>query len=424
MSSMRFPLLALVALAAFLTVGAAPADAQQVHGFVEGLVGVRTAQGNGFDQGSYTAQESRLQLRIGDYGDDASYFARVDFLYDPQFRTEPQYSDAVGVEIREAHITYTGIGGMDFKLGRQPLTWGTGDLLFINDVFAKDWESFFIGRDAQYLKIPHNALRWGMYPSFVNVDLVLMPTFEASRLPSPPRLDTFYPFGNAQPTLEEPANTVDQGEIAARLSRYLGAWDVALYGHWGRLRQPLGAEDFVPDTSVTMFYPRFNTYGLSLRTPLLAGLVNLEGGYLDSRQDQQGDNPLVENSSMRGMFGYDRPLGGDFQLGIQGYYEWMLDYDRYQATLAPGQPERDELRQLYTLRLTRWFQYQTLQFSLFTYWSPTDKDYYLRFFIEKKLTDAMALALGTNVFGGEYDWTLFGSQEYNDNVYLRARYSF
>ena len=36
----------------------------------------------------------------------------------------------------------------------------------------------------------------------------------------------------------------------------------------------------------------------------------------------------------------------------------------------------------------------------------------------------MALAVGTNVFGGTYDWTLFGSQDYNDNVYLRARYSF
>jgi hypothetical protein len=153
-------------------------------------------------------------------------------------------------------------------------------------------------------------------------------------------------------------------------------------------------------------------------------MVNLEAGYLYSLQDKDGNNPLVENSSLRWMWGYDRPLGGDANLGFQGYYEWMQDYSAYEATLAPGQVNRDELRQLYTLRLTRWFQYQTLQVSLFTYWSPTDADYYLRFFVEKKLTDAMALAVGTNVFGGDEPWTLFGSQNYNDNVYLRARYSF
>jgi hypothetical protein len=33
------------------------------------------------------------------------------------------------------------------------ITWGVGDLLFINDVFPKDWESFFSGRPPEYLKL-------------------------------------------------------------------------------------------------------------------------------------------------------------------------------------------------------------------------------------------------------------------------------
>lgn len=31
---------------------------------------------------------------------------------------------------------------MDIKIGRQVLTWGTGELVFLNDLFPKDWQSF------------------------------------------------------------------------------------------------------------------------------------------------------------------------------------------------------------------------------------------------------------------------------------------
>ena len=39
------------------------------------------------------------------------------------------------------------------------LTWGTGDLLFINDLFPKNWKSLAIGRDDEYLKDPSGAVK-------------------------------------------------------------------------------------------------------------------------------------------------------------------------------------------------------------------------------------------------------------------------
>ena len=47
----------------------------------------------------------------------------------------------------------------DVSIGRQVQTWGTGDLLFLNDLFPKDFQSFFSGRDDEYLKAPGNAIR-------------------------------------------------------------------------------------------------------------------------------------------------------------------------------------------------------------------------------------------------------------------------
>ena len=50
-------------------------------------------------------------------------------------------------ELRELNFSFSPVDYMDVKAGRQIQTWGTGDLLFINDLFPKDWESFFIGSD-------------------------------------------------------------------------------------------------------------------------------------------------------------------------------------------------------------------------------------------------------------------------------------
>jgi hypothetical protein len=70
---------------------------------------------------------------------------------------------------------------MDVKLGRQILTWGTGDLIFINDLFPKDWISFFIGRDTDYLKAPSDAIKVSLFGEQANLDIVYTPQFDSDR---------------------------------------------------------------------------------------------------------------------------------------------------------------------------------------------------------------------------------------------------
>jgi hypothetical protein len=389
---------------------------QEIHGFVEGLNGVRTTEGDGFKEGSYTARGTRLQLRINDYSDTGEYFARVDYFFD---QAGNQNSD---LELREAYFTYTGFDALDFKIGRQITTWGTGDLIFINDVFPKDWQSFFIGREDQYLKAPVDAFRAGFYSDLFNVNVIAMPRFESDRLPTPDRLTFYNPMSMSTGPImpQEPEDTIDNGEVAVRLSRQIGGWETALYGYRGYFRQPVG---FSP-SSQQAFYPRLNVYGVSARRGLLGGVFNLEGGYYDSRDDKDGDDAFVENSSIRGMAGFDRQLMNDFQVGLQGYFEQMQDHDLYAGGLQTGAYEKEELRQLYTLRLTRWLKYQTVMLSLFSFYSPTDEDFYVRANASYKLSDPLEVALGANLFGGEHEETLFGQFDENDNVYLRLRYSF
>ncbi|MBI2840173.1 MAG: hypothetical protein HYX75_17795 [Acidobacteria bacterium] len=54
---------------------------------------------------------------------------------------------------------------------------GVGDLLFINDVFPKDWVSFFAGRPMEYLKVGVDGVRLRYTGSHVNGEILALPFF-------------------------------------------------------------------------------------------------------------------------------------------------------------------------------------------------------------------------------------------------------
>jgi len=110
-------------------------------------------------------------------------------------------------------------------------------------------------------------------------------------------------------------------------------------------------------------------------------------------------------------------------MGLQYYIEQMLDFGPYKRNLLSG-PARDRDRHLVTLRLTKLFMNQNLRCSLFTYYSPTDKDVYMRPNINYKASDNMAVEVGSNIFFGDYPNTFFGQFENNTNIYTGLRYSF
>lgn len=69
-------------------------------------------------------------------------------------------------------------------------------------------------------------------------------------------------------------------------------------------------------------------------------------------------------------------------------------------------------------------KYQTWRFSLFSFWSPTDKDFYLIPEAAWRVTDELTATVGANVFGGAKSTTFLGQLNSNDNLYLAMRYEF
>ena len=109
--------------------------------------------------------------------------------------------------------------------------------------------------------------------------------------------------------------------------------------------------------------------------------------------------------------------------GVQYYVEHMQDYGAYLDNL-PGGPAADRDRSVVTFRLTKLLMEQTVMLSLFTYYSPTDKDAYLRPRINYKVADDLALECGANIFFGDHPNTFFGQFQNDSNIYTAIRYTF
>ncbi len=386
-----------------------------LHGFYEVRAGYRTRKDP--YQKDMSLMETRLQVDIDGYTDWA----------DLKFKGDV-YGDLVDeqghFDLREANIFFRPGDAIDVKIGRQILTWGTGDLIFINDLFPKDWQAFFIGRDTEYLKAPSDAAKVSVFSDAVNVDFVYTPQFDSDRHVMGERLS--YWDANVQRLAgrdrlvhtDKPDRWFRDDEFAVRMYKNVDNVELAVYGYWGYWKSPAGQS-----LSGAALFPDLNVYGASARGTVGEGIGNVEFGYYDSDDDPGGDDGRIDNSQLRFLVGYTQEMAKDFTAGVQYYIEHMMDYSAYRASLMGGRA-RDQNRHVVTLRLTRLMMNQNLRLSLFTYYSPSDEDVYMRPNLHYKATDNLALELGANVFFGDEPHTFFAQFQNDTNIYAAVRYTF
>ncbi len=374
-----------------------------LHGFFQGNYTLDTAEENP-DGGDFKWAEERVQLKLDGSRDPYYLFIKTDVFYD-------HIDEEADIELREGYLDYVS-GNWDLRAGRQIITWGIGDLIFVNDVFPKDYEAFYAGRPLEYLKKGVDGVKIGLYPQTVNIELVVVPFFEPNTFP---REERFHDSMN--PDADEPAETLENTETALRAYRNIGGYDASLYFYRGFSRLPSINSDG------EFFYPELSVYGASVEGRALSGILGLEAGYYDSRQDRGGDDPTVANSSTRVLASYKKQFMEDLNIGLQYYVEYMHEYSEYERTLPVGYEKEDRLYHLSTLRLTRFVMHQDLRLSLFVFYSPSDEDHMLNPEVKYKFTDKVWAAVGGNIFDGNSSGR-FGQLDKNDNAYLHIRYEF
>ena len=394
----------------------------EINGFLMGnFSGRTTGQRSGGKEGDdLLLGEERLRLDIFGWAESIEASARVkgDFFHDA-------VAEEFDVDLREAYLDYT-TGEFDFRLGRQIVTWGVGDLLFINDVFPKDWVSFFSGRPLEYLKIGVDGFRTRYSSIPLNADFLVLPFFEPDNLPTSKRFFFFDPFSAIDSRdKHEPGTSFRNTELALRLYRRIGDFDVSAYAYKGFWRTPsMRPDSLVSPSRLTIFYPELSVYGLSGQGSGFNGILSFEAGYYHSRQDEDGDDPSIPNSQFKFLTGYQRQIGEDFTLGLQYYGEIITDHSALLDSLPTGFPRPKKYRDVVTLRLEHFFMHQSLNLSLFTFYSRADNDYLIRPKVFYKFTDTLSSTLGANIFGGQKNTTFLGQLDKNDNIYLTVRFDF
>ncbi len=366
--------------------------------------------------------EARLQMHADKDWElwAANLSLTVDYIADPVLADYgiDLETGAGAIDIREVSLVLSPLDFIDLKIGRQTLTWGTGDLLFINDMFPKDWNAFIIGREIDYLKAPSDAVKLSAFHSMVNVDLVLTPRFDADRYPDRARISSYDPatgaiLGQDSPIVAPaPGRWGRDSEVAVRAYREIKRFELAAYGYRGYWKSPAGMN---PSTGEATF-PKLSVYGASARGSLYGGIVNVETGYYDSRTDRSGDDPFVRNSEVRSTIGFERELVPGVTVGLQYYQEYMRSHGNYKKNLPQGAKPADRIRHLATARVSTTAMRERMRIGLFVMGSPNEMDLVLLPTVSYALSDQWRVHVAANIFQAEENDAFFGQLESNSSV--------
>ena len=299
-------------------------DNLEIHGFLMGNFTRRLSPSETAEPPvDFMLAEERLRLDVTAWSNsvDATAEVRADFFHDA-------VTGQFEVDVREAYLDYIA-GNFDFRIGRQIATWGVGDLLFVNDVFPKNWVSFFSGRPLEYLRTGVDGLRTRFSSSALNVEVLVSPFFTPDNFPTAERF--IFSGPSATITLrdrQKPEVTSGNTELALRLYRRVGNFDVSFYAYRGFSRTP----GILPDPSSpergTRVYPHLSGYGASVQRNSLGGVLSLEAGYYDPSESDTHDVLGVPESQKRFLVGYQKEIQRDFNLGVQylaesGAHQWV-----------------------------------------------------------------------------------------------------
>lgn len=357
-----------------------------VSGFTQGKLGYFLDNNN---QSSHASAQHGL-LRLEALLDQSFYHVSVktDSTYDVIANKWHNDVREMNINIDFANVEHPIISqsllaNMSINIGRQSLSWGLGDFVFINDLFAKDWQSFFNGDDLQYLKKTSDAIKLSYFMDAVSVDIVYLPTTTTDELVQP--LNGII--------------TPNHSSLHSRLYFSHQQSDYALYASDTWTNVPMlinGRMEYLAQKSI----------GASMITPLASGLLKTE-----IAQYWQTSSQGSELKQRRLLVGFEWELLPRLAIATQAYIERDDTYFEQHN------------RQLLTTQFTYTSTDATWTNQIMAFYSPNHHDNYLRATSTYRHNDDISITAGLNNLDGKPN-SFFGSLSNIDNAYLRFTYYF
>ena len=335
-------------------------------------------------------------------------------------------SDETGVELHEVYLDYTS-DSWDARIGHQIIIWGKADGIQITDIISPPDYTEFITRDLDEIRMPVNALKFRWLGDVTNAEVIWIPFFKSAVLPggdNPWVISPEFP-DDVDVTFnetKEPDKTLENGEIAGKLSFYLSGIDFAVsaFYTWDDFPSPHRKVKKDAGTRFLTFEPehhRLTVFGLEFSKPWGEFVFRGESAFYDGKYFEPEDieGQLFKKNSLNWLFGADWYPGGNWTIIAQFADNFIMDYsDRI---------KEDEHTWTATLNVSKKLLRETLTLSNMIYRSINDKDLLNRISAEYALTDEFHIFAGADIFSGDKE-SGFGMYEDNTEVWIKAKYSF
>jgi hypothetical protein len=391
---------------------AASSVGAQVTGFIQARQVQRTqtaADCQGLPGCTVMAQEGTAELLLE---------RRVSPQIALTLRTAGSRDDAIAVthaSVREAFADLGFGSSTSAKLGRQVLTWGVSDFLFVNDIFPKDYDAFFTGAGFDRFKQPVDAVKLSARVGDSDFEAVLA----RSQGDAAPRPERFAAAAATRAAL--PADTADDRvDLALRSATHVGGWDLAAYIASYRSRE---RRYFVGNAGLEYDRPRQAHLGVSMAGNAASGLVWFEAAWRQAQDDRaQVVDRYFVSSALKAVAGYSREVGADVTATAQLQLETPTRRSSYLAALGAGIKPSPRTLSMVHLRLQGRWMNQTLGAGAQLF-AGSEGDTHLNPFVNWSPADGWTLEGGAHVFAGKPE-TRFGALKDDSNVYVLGRYSF
>jgi hypothetical protein len=371
----------------------------------------------------------KIRLRgdtVGDLGPSQRWPDNYSALSGPWYNTEH-----VQVILREMFFDIAA-DGIYWRLGKQATVWGQADGLKVLDVVNPQSYREFILDDFDDSRIPLWAV--SMETSLggdASLQLLWIPDttyHETAEAGTPffvtsPRLVPRTPPGPLRPQIldvDKPDDPFSDGDAGARLSGFVGGWDLTLnylyhyhdlpvlyrssVGKGGEVIAPEYERNHLLGTTFS------NAFGdLTLRGELA---FNTDSFHVsdDRRQRRVSNSPELAS-----VIGLDWQMTSDTLWSAQWFQSYLFDYDS--ATV------RDESEHSLSLLFRSEFDNASWQLRVLTLYSINDNDSMLQVKLGHWFWSNLEVWVGTDLFFGSNEG-LFGQFGGNDRLLLGFEYGF
>jgi hypothetical protein len=388
-------------------------------GYVRNYSGMLLGNGNN----DFVILQNTFNLNIEKKFDNSAFKVNPMIYHD--------YSDSVTFRLREAYLDLY-FDNFDLRIGKQQIVWGKADGVFITDIVSPKNLFQFLLPDFDEIRMGVIGAKFDYYLGDNTFELVWLPVFTPTNLPSGnslwfPKIDFMIP-----PTFDysrqNVTSSLENSEVFAKYSALTSLVDFELMAGYMWDDDATMLSSLAPNPNggmnltLTPEHKRLSLAGGSFSTTVGPFVFRGEGAYYFGKYfnttNPAVNNGVVEKDYIHYMLGTDFSLF-DINFSAQFIQKAIMDYE---DIIKPTNLFKDESNNMMTFLARYSTLNETLDLEFFTYYDFEYDGALMRPRILYDYSDAINLQFGANIFLGTEG--LFGQYEKNDMIYGKIIYNF